>query len=160
MVCLFLASYLGPTTSFIIPNSLKSKAETKMTQLVLFDSFEAQVDPEALKGLLVTSSVLVGAASVWWYQIVPAKRLEVSKSKRQGEIKEMLDEIKGSEDNEMLVKKWLFADWLRPGPKKAALPMLKKAKWNSGDNPILVAFSAVISCVIASSIAERSAHFF
>ncbi|KAJ1439128.1 hypothetical protein B484DRAFT_427824 [Ochromonadaceae sp. CCMP2298] len=66
-------------------------------------------------------------------------------------------------------EQWLFTDWVqklptakgsrgstaRP-PKSAALPFLKKAKWNSGDNPILVAFASIISCGAAASLAERA----
>ena len=41
-------------------------------------------------------------------------------------------------------ERWLFSDWLnKPGAKggrqkEPALPILKEAKWNSGDNPVLV----------------------
>jgi hypothetical protein len=59
-------------------------------------------------------------------------------------------------------ERWLFSDWLATraerraaGPKEAALPFLKKAKWNSGDNPVLVAFAAVLASVITASAAER-----
>jgi hypothetical protein len=43
------------------------------------------------------------------------------------------------------LERWLFSDWLndnkstRGGRKKEpAIPILKKAKWNSGDNPVVV----------------------
>ncbi len=42
-------------------------------------------------------------------------------------------------------ERWLFADWLNKATngkggrrKEPALPILKDAKWNSGDNPVLV----------------------
>ena len=41
-------------------------------------------------------------------------------------------------------ERWLFSDWLnKPASKggrqkEPALPILKDAKWNSGDNPVLV----------------------
>jgi hypothetical protein len=41
-------------------------------------------------------------------------------------------------------ERWLFTDWLNKLDKKGgrqkepALPILKQAKWNSGDNPVLV----------------------
>ena len=41
-------------------------------------------------------------------------------------------------------ERWLFSDWLnKPDAKggrqkEPALPILKEAKWNSGDNPVLV----------------------
>ena len=31
------------------------------------------------------------------------------------------------------------------------------AKWNSGDNPVLVAFGSIMACVVAASIGERIA---
>ena len=40
-------------------------------------------------------------------------------------------------------ERWLFTDWLNKPDKKGgrqkepALPILKQAKWNSGDNPVL-----------------------
>ena len=42
------------------------------------------------------------------------------------------------------LERWLFSDWLnKPDAKggrqkEPALPVLKEAKWNSGDNPVLV----------------------
>ena len=41
-------------------------------------------------------------------------------------------------------ERWLFSDWLNKSDvkggrqKEPALPILKDAKWNSGDNPVLV----------------------
>ena len=41
-------------------------------------------------------------------------------------------------------ERWLFSDWLnKPSSKggrqkEPALPILKDAKWNSGDNPVVV----------------------
>ena len=41
-------------------------------------------------------------------------------------------------------ERWLFSDWLNKPTgkggrqKEPALPILKEAKWNSGDNPVLV----------------------
>ena len=54
-------------------------------------------------------------------------------------------------------ERWLFADWLRADKQKkpAAIPFIKKVKWNSGDNPVLVAFGGIMAFVIAASIAER-----
>jgi len=55
-------------------------------------------------------------------------------------------------------KQWLFTDWLekrKGSDKPAAIPILKKAKWNSGDNPVLVAFAGIFSFVLAASIFER-----
>jgi hypothetical protein len=41
-------------------------------------------------------------------------------------------------------ERWLFSDWLNKSTtkggrqKEPALPILREAKWNSGDNPVLV----------------------
>lgn len=57
-----------------------------------------------------------------------------------------------------LLERWLFADWLRqrqtkkPGrQKEPALPILKSAKWNSGDNPILVTTLLIMAPVLVTS---------
>lgn len=60
-------------------------------------------------------------------------------------------------------ERWLFTDWLldnkseRKGgrQKEPALPILKNAKWNSGDNPVLVASALLGVCVLFSAITER-----
>ena len=39
--------------------------------------------------------------------------------------------------------------------KPAAIPFLKKAKWNSGDNPLLVTFAGMMAILLASSLSER-----
>eukprot|EP00591_Stephanopyxis_turris_P000568 CAMPEP_0195507752 /NCGR_PEP_ID=MMETSP0794_2-20130614/1139_1 /TAXON_ID=515487 /ORGANISM="Stephanopyxis turris, Strain CCMP 815" /LENGTH=237 /DNA_ID=CAMNT_0040634537 /DNA_START=58 /DNA_END=771 /DNA_ORIENTATION=- len=55
-------------------------------------------------------------------------------------------------------EKWLFSDWLNDNKsekKAAALPFLKKAKWNSGDNPVLVASGLIMVSVLIASLTER-----
>ena len=101
----------------------------------------------------------------WWQVIIPQQRTKLAISKSRGEVKEYLEDLNSSSNNNddnnnsnnnRALEKWLFADWLRKTKNKpAALPFLKKAKWNSGDNPILVAFAGISSLVIAASIAER-----
>ena len=128
--------------------------------------FEAQIPMESIYGLVGTSLVLMVAGTVWWTQVIPQKRLELSKSKRQGTVGEMLDELReleltGSDDRQL--ERWFYTDWIKKVPgsnKPSALPFLKKAKWNSGDNPILVAFAAIFSLVFAASLAERGAAGF
>lgn len=74
---------------------------------------------------------------------------DVSSSKNQG--------------TDRAFERWLFTDWLqqdanrgKPGRRKEpALPILKNAKWNSGDNPILVAFGLIMMGVIFTSVTER-----
>jgi hypothetical protein len=60
-------------------------------------------------------------------------------------------------------ERWLFSDWLEKGgrrgqpgrQKEPALPILKKAKWNSGDNPVLAATALIMLGVLFTSITER-----
>lgn len=76
-------------------------------------------------------------------------------------------------NNEMLIKpnvgdgrdfeRWLFSDWLNNNKSKGgrqkepALPILKKAKWNSGDNPVLVTAAIMMLGVVVASVTERIA---
>jgi len=58
-------------------------------------------------------------------------------------------------------ERWLFADWLdqreRKGgrQKEPALPILKDAKWNSGDNPVVVTSAIMLVGVVVASVTER-----
>lgn len=61
-------------------------------------------------------------------------------------------------------ERWLFTDWLnKPNMSKSgrrkepALPILKDAKWNSGDNPVLVTVGIMMIGVVLASISERIA---
>ncbi|MGK3734402.1 MAG: hypothetical protein ACI90V_001239, partial [Bacillariaceae sp.] len=64
-------------------------------------------------------------------------------------------------------ERWLFNDWLvdNKSEKKAgrqkqpALPILKNAKWNSGDNPVVVAALLMMIGVIFTALTERIASF-
>lgn len=60
------------------------------------------------------------------------------------------------------LERWLFTDWLskdnasKPGrQKEPALPVLKGAKWNSGDNPVLVASALIMGGVFFTAVTER-----
>ncbi len=121
--------------------------------------YEAEISSTAIAGLVSTSAFLAAAGYIWWTVVIPQKRTEVARSKRNGEISEYLDELReAGEDGDKGFERWLMTDWLEktPGSKKsAALPFLKKAKWNSGDNPILVALGGIMALVIAASLAER-----
>lgn len=69
--------------------------------------------------------------------------------------------------NDRALERWLFTDWLekeaytsgkKPGrQKEPALPVLKKAKWNSGDNPVLVASALIMAGVLFTAVTERVA---
>lgn len=60
-------------------------------------------------------------------------------------------------------ERWLFTDWLQDNKsarkagrqKEPALPILKDAKWNSGDNPILVATALISLGVLFTAFTER-----
>lgn len=64
-------------------------------------------------------------------------------------------------------ERWLFTDWLVDNKsarqagrqKEPALPILKNAKWNSGDNPVLVATALLSAGVLFSAVTERIASF-
>ena len=61
------------------------------------------------------------------------------------------------------LERWLFTDWLvkdskvrKSGrQKEPAIPILKSAKWNSGDNPVLVASTLIFLGVLLTSVTER-----
>lgn len=70
--------------------------------------------------------------------------------------------------NTRTLERWLFTDWLQKGSlgstskpgrqKEPALPVLKNAKWNSGDNPVLVASALIMAGVIFTAVTERVAN--
>ena len=112
-----------------------------------FSQFEAQIDGTAVTGFFATTLICLAASYYWWTVIVPQKRTEIALSKRNGEIAEYLDNLReaGKEDGKRF-ERWLMSDWLnnKRSQKRGALPFLKKAKWNSGDNPVIVAFGGVM----------------
>jgi len=60
-------------------------------------------------------------------------------------------------------EKWLFTDWLIDNKsegkagrqKEPALPILKNAKWNSGDNPVVVAAFLMMVGLVFTALTER-----
>jgi hypothetical protein len=125
------------------------------SKLLATEIYDAQVPTEATLGLLTTTAILGIAGAIWWNDVIPQKRNEVAISKRKGDIKDMLDEIRDAEPSSKRFERWFFNDWLNPSRKDAAIPFIKKVKWNSGDNPILVAFAGIFAFVLAASLAER-----
>ena len=119
------------------------------------------VDPSVIAQQLAVVGVSGAAGFVWWTQTVPAKRLEVSRSKKSGEIAELLDELDEAEaTGDRKLERWLLTDWREPSRRKEpALPMLPKSKFNSGDNPILAAAALILSFGLANALAERAAPF-
>ncbi len=119
------------------------------------------VDPSVVAQQLAVVGVSGAAGFVWWTQTVPAKRLEVSRSKKSGEIAELLDELDEAEaTGDRKLERWLLTDWREPSRRKEpALPMLPKSKFNSGDNPVLAAAALILSFGLANALAERAASF-
>lgn len=60
-------------------------------------------------------------------------------------------------------ERWLFSDWLNNNKsagkgrrkKEPALPILKQAKWNSGDNPVLFTAAIMMVGIVLASVTER-----
>ena len=119
------------------------------------------VDPSVIAQQLAVIGVSGAAGFVWWTQTVPAKRLEVSRSKKSGEIAELLDELDEAEaTGDRKLERWVLTDWREPSRRKEpALPMLPKSKFNSGDNPVLAAAALIMSFGLANALAERAASF-
>ena len=119
------------------------------------------VDPSVVAQQLAVVGVSGAAGFVWWTQTVPAKRLEVSRSKKSGEIAELLDELDEAEaTGDRKLERWLLTDWREPSRRKEpALPMLPKSKFNSGDNPVLAAAALILSFGLANALAERASSF-
>ncbi len=113
------------------------------------------LDPSVIYSQLAVVGASSAAFAFWWTVTVPDKRVELSKSKAEGgTTREYLEEIRGDDDREF--EQWLFTDWLSGKTRKpAALPFLKKAKFNSGDNPILAATALIGTAVITASIIEQ-----
>lgn len=71
--------------------------------------------------------------------------------------------VETSLDSQRRLERWLFADWLegrskesrRGRQKEPALPVLKSAKWNSGDNPVLAATALILVGVLCTSVTEH-----
>jgi hypothetical protein len=116
--------------------------------------------------IIQQSIVLAGTALpalYWWRVTVPEKRLEISRSKKRGELKDVLDDLAQENDvagsptsGQKKLERWLLTDWLREEKRKEpALPFLPRSKFNSGDNPILVAGSLIVLTGVLSAIIKR-----
>ena len=180
---------------------------------------------ETLIGMGVIAILSVVCYFVWEKQVVPVSRTKLALSKKKGDVKNYLDELKASElssasssslesssglmsetsqiigsvnensslltegsmmginsstdtdksDNEIQsenqrdrgFERWLFNDWLVDNKsekkggrqKEPALPILKNAKWNSGDNPVVVAAALMMIGVMFTALTERIASF-
>ena len=165
-------------------------------------------DSTALLGFGFIVVLCAVAAWVWANQVVPVARTNLARSKRNGPVREYLDELRlassssssssrgeeycSNEDDKTVMdissnatlasapettntsttttarttqrdrslERWLFTDWLEtkaPSSKPSALPVLKNAKWNSGDNPVLAATALILLGVFGTAVTERIA---
>merc|ERR1712232_339121 len=145
----------------VILNSNMEPASTMIAMDPPQTTFEPMLpDTSAYASIGIVAVLCVVCWLVWNNEVVPISRQKLAVSKRGGGVREYLDELSSEETDkdERKLEKWLFADWLNPNKKKeAAVPFLKKAKWNSGDNPVLVASALIGFAVIFASITERVA---
>lgn len=118
--------------------------------------FEPVLPPTAtLVGMGLVTLTCIVAAVVWNAQVVPVSRTNLAISKSRGEVREYLDELDERDDAQF--EKWLLSDWLRKDKeeKASALPILKDAKWNSGDNPVVVTAAIMLLGILVASFSER-----
>ena len=148
-----------------IPNEITTESPLVSSSIHLGQSdqvFEAVLpDTSALVAMGSILILSVIAAVVWSNEVVPVSRTKLAISKSRGEVKEYLNELKDDTamEGDRNFEKWLFADWLRnnkSAKKPSAVPFLKDAKWNSGDNPVLVTSGLLLLCVVLASITERA----
>lgn len=146
-------------------------------------TFEAVLpDTSLLIGFGSVVVLCVIAAFVWANEVVPVSRTKLAISKSRGEVREYLDGLEQKyveespdetgdlsetrinamvEEDSRGFERWLFSDWLNKSTSKGgrqkepALPILKDAKWNSGDNPVLVTAGIMMIGIVLASITER-----
>lgn len=169
------------------PTSVSSIMLSEITSMEASQqTFEAiPPDTSTLIGFVGVAILSFIAAQVWANEVVPVSRTKLALSKRDGQVQEYLDELKDGyiaksdeEDNSLLqgdqlpikpnvgdgrdFERWLFSDWLnskKGASKPSAIPILKKAKWNSGDNPVLVTSALLGAGVLITSVVERISSF-
>ena len=203
-----LASLSSPFEQFTSSTSLTlADATQSVTTLPSGETFEP-ILPDSSTLIAFGSIILLSALAVWVWanQVVPVSRTNLALSKKNGPVKDYLDELRAAEamsnvqeprepnvaatsetefdlqekemsspptredaqttiGNSRSFERWLFTDWLqKESPKgrkskgrqkEPALPVLKNAKWNSGDNPVLVASALIMGGVLLSAVAEK-----
>jgi hypothetical protein len=165
----------GPSSALALPSftsPLLTASET-IENVAAQTTFEPVIpDGSVLMGM-VSIVLLSGLAFyVWQEQVVPVSRTKLALSKRSGAVKQYLDELSAEEaavrnegsSSSRKFERWLFTDWLvqrenkakgQSNKKEPALPILKDAKWNSGDNPVIAATGLIGICVLVASLTER-----
>ena len=162
----------------MIPQQLIQQSLPPTVPAFLLSAASDLEPPRVFEPILPDTPTLVGFASiallsavavwVWANQVVPVSRTNLALSKRDGPVREYLDELNNTTNAARGFEQWLFTDWLEGRyatavagrQKEPALPILKKAKWNSGDNPILAATALIILGVTLASITERALLLF
>lgn len=148
----------GDAATALVTSSLNIATEASTT------TFEPVLpSTPALIGMTSVIALCVVAAVVWSESVVPVSRTKLALSKKNGQVKEYLDDLQENGEEKPL-ETWLFTDWLQARSssnstnsrkKEPALPILKKAKWNSGDNPVVVTSAMLMVGILVAAITER-----
>jgi hypothetical protein len=136
-------------------------------------------DTSTLIGFGILTILCVICALVWSNEVVPVSRSKLAISKSRGQVKEYLDDLKEAAASASAVaadssststttttndssssrafERWLMTDWLTDNKsrKQPAIPILKRAKWNSGDNPVVVTAAMMMVGIVIASVTER-----
>ena len=91
--------------------------------------FEPRVDTTALVPLVAVT----GSALYWWLVIVPSERASLSSSKRQGPLREYLEELGPSEDDggkggDRSLERWFYSQYLNSSWFKRRMTPLNDSK--------------------------------
>ena len=114
-------------------------------------------DASTLIGFGILTLLCVICALVWSNEVVPISRSKLAISKSRGQVRVYLDDLKAEPRP---LETWLMSDWLTDNKsrKQPAIPMLKRAKWNSGDNPVVVTAAMMMVGIVVASVTERIAR--
>jgi hypothetical protein len=179
-----VASCASSDAVLLPPSSLSTSSTfLGLESVTTAQTFDAVLpDISLLIGMGSVLLLCVLAAIVWANEVVPVSRTKLAISKSRGEVREYLDGLEkksldgvaNEESTEVQSRsamvddgrdfeRWLFADWLNKSASKGgrqkepALPVLKDASWNSGDNPVLVTAGIMMIGIVLASITERIA---
>lgn len=170
----------GQLTQTIVAYSGISDPDVLNNQLKTFEAVAP--DNVTITGFALVTLLSIVAYFVWANEVVPVSRTKLALSKRDGTVRQYLDSLAAVDESEDSrengiekklfnanqdgrdFERWLFSDWLnnnksaKGGRKKpSALPILKNAKWNSGDNPVLVTSAMLMVGVFIAAVTERIA---
>jgi len=161
------AAITQSATSFLKAAPLSYMDDAFTSSLTIAESTTTSFEPvlpstPALIGMGSVIVLCIIAAVVWSEQVVPVSRTKLALSKKNGQVKDYLDELEENKEEKPL-ETWLFSDWLQArsnsttNKKEPALPILKSAKWNSGDNPVVVTSAMLMVGILVAAITERVA---